>query len=188
MHSDKEMEDWLAGLAGTRPQRGAFDEAAALRKVLVRAQQEAAADPGADAAISELGRERILQRLRAEDLPSQRAPARYRRAWVAAASFMLLAVGTTLVWQPWQPANEVTRGVVGALTIASPEPATEARRIVAELQLLEVRSTQLDGNPVRLEVTISASQLPAFGAWMERHGGSARSPGTYEIVIEPPRP
>jgi hypothetical protein len=194
MQDDRDMDDWLAGLSGRRPPRHAFDEAATLRQVLLREQQEAAADairPGEDASISELTRKRILRRLRAEPMPAQGAPSSYRRIWVAAASFLLVVFATTLVWQPWQSAGqvtrrEVTRGVVGGLNIVSPEPDAEARRILAELQLLGLPATRQDDSRVRIEVTTSAGQLPRFGEWMERHGGSARAAGVYEIVIEPP--
>jgi hypothetical protein len=192
MQDDKDMDDWLAGLSGRRPPRRGFDEAATLRQVLLREQQEAAADavgPDTASSISELTRQRILQRLRAEAMPSPGPPAPYRRAWVAAAS-LLLVLATTLVWQPWQSATrvtrgEVTRGVAGGLNIVSLEPDAEARRIIAELQLLGLPAKRQDGSPVRIEVTTSAGQLPRFGEWMERRGGSARAPGVYEIVIEP---
>jgi hypothetical protein len=186
MDDDKELDGWLAGLSGKRPPQGALDEAATLRKVLLRQQAEAdAADSGPDAGISELGRQRILQRLRAEGMELQGRPAPHRRAWAVAAALMLVALATTLALQPWESSHtEVMRGVVGGLSIVSATPDAEARRVVAELQQLGLPATPNDDDHLKIEVTTSPEQLPLFGEWMERHGGSARAAGDYEIVIE----
>ncbi len=189
MDNDKDRDDWLAGLSGKRPAHGAHDEAATLRKVLLRQQQETAAqaaEPGPEAEVSELTQQRILKSLREEELKSSGRPARAdRRVWVAAASFMLVALATTLIWQPWQSSIEITRGVVGGLKITNPAPDAEAPRVVAELQLLGLSATQQsDNDRVRLEVMVGTAQLPRFSEWMEGRGGSARAAGLYEIIIE----
>jgi hypothetical protein len=189
MENDKDLDDWLDGLSGKRPPRGAYDEAATLRKVLLREQQEAALDaaqPGPEDSISELKRKRLLHRMQEEGMKlQQQQAAPNRRAWLAAASVAFLALATTLIWQPWQPATQITRGVVGSLRIVNAAPDAEAGRIAAELRQLGLRTTQQgDNQRVRIEVTASTEQLPLLGAWMERRGGAARAAGVYEIIIE----